>query len=128
MRPHQVLLILAKGDGMYSEKIPSDWYMRKTHSSIVKEEANKGNAEAMFTLGVENEVNKNETARNEYYEKAAANGHELAKARLTSLIKEKAEAEEAARKQQELAFNNSVDYILGNDRAGFAGNDFQVFL
>lgn len=105
----QDILILAKGDGMYSEKIPSDWYMRKTHSSIVKEEANKGNAEAMFTLGVENEVNKNETARNEYYEKAAANGHELAKARLTSLIKEKAEAEEAARKQQELAAKQEAE-------------------
>ena len=40
----------------------------------------------------------------------------------------KAQMELWVDKLHELAFNNSVDYILGNDRAGFAGNDFQVFL
>ena len=95
----QDLLIIAKGEGTYNKDIPKEWYLREKHSQTLYTAADKGNAEALFTRGIEYDL-KNNDARMGWYEKAMAQGHAKAKERIEMLNKEKAEKEKAEKERK----------------------------
>ncbi len=100
----QDLLIIAKGEGLYNEKIPTEWYNRRHHSNLLYNAADKGNAEAQYVRALEYELQGSYYNYKDWYKKAADNGHKLASIRYNQIVtKEKQEAKrrEIAQKQQE---------------------------
>ena len=97
----QDMLIVAKGEGLYSNTIPKEWYLNRNHTRELYSAAKNGNREAQFTMGIEYDLKGSDT-RMEWYEKAAAQGHDLAAERLEALKVEMAarEKEEQERKEQ----------------------------
>lgn len=104
----QDMLIVAKGDGLYDKDIAKEWYMQENHSSELYAAAEKGNVEAQFTRAIEYDL-KNNGVRMDWYEKASAQGHELATKRLADLKKEQAAAELEAKKQREIAAKQEAE-------------------
>lgn len=104
----QDMLIVAKGDGYYDKSLPTEWYMRKDHIQELYTASENGNREAQFTRAVEYDMKSN-SSRMTWYEKASAQGHELATKRLTDLKNEQAAAEAAAKKERELAAKQEAE-------------------
>lgn len=104
----QDMLIIAKGEGMYDKDIPKEWYMQRSHTRELLQAAENGNPEAQFTKGIEYDLSNNDS-RMSWYEKAAAQGHNLATKRLASLKEEKAAKEKAEQEQRALAAKQEAE-------------------